>query len=322
MTFLSLITSHLRHGRVRTSFTVMSVVTAFLLLGLLLPLDRLFQSRVQFADAQRLIVTNKASLMRPLPVNYEERLEEIDGVEKVAAFTYFGAFYRDPGNQVAAIVTDPRNFADMVGETVFHDARQFEDWTKEPAGIAVGRQLADRFGWKAGDLIPVHSSIYPRSDGSQVWTFRVMAIFDAAGKNGNTDSMVINYDYFDAARPFGKGTVGWFAVRVHDAGEAGRIAETIDAMFGNSPDETTTTTEKAFAQSFLRQVGDFGSMISTALVLVFYTLILVTANTMAQSVRERFGEIAVLKTLGYRRAHIAALILGESLLIVGACSAC
>ncbi len=139
MTFLSLITSHLRHGRVRTSFTVMSVVTAFLLLGLLLPLDRLFQSRVQFANAQRLIVTNKASLMRPLPVNYEERLEEIDGVEKVAAFTYFGAFYRDPGNQVAAIVTDPRNFADMVGETVFHDARQFEDWTKEPAGIAVGR---------------------------------------------------------------------------------------------------------------------------------------------------------------------------------------
>jgi putative ABC transport system permease protein len=304
------------YKRARTVFTVGSVVVAFLLFGLLMPLNRVFSSQVQFADANRLIVVNKTSFMRPLPVSYGERLAKVDGVDAVGHFTYFGAFYRDQSTPIAAIATDPARFEAMVEEVRFADPQARERWLANPAGIAIGRQLAQEFGWKEGDLVPLFSSIYQRQDGSPVWTFEVEAIFDSPGEDGNTKSLVIHYDYFDQARVLGKGTVGWYALRIHDPAQAGRIAEAIDASLVNSTEPTSTSTEKAFAQSFLRQVGDFGAMITTALALVFYTLVLVTANTMAQSVRERFPEIAVLKTLGYSDRRVFGLVLGESLLIL------
>jgi putative ABC transport system permease protein len=315
MGVLRMLLATVAYKRARTVFTVGSVVVAFLLFGLLLPLERIFSSQVQFADANRLVAINKTSFMRPLPVSYGERMAKIEGVEAVGHFTYFGAFYRDQSTPVAAVATDPALFERMVDEVRF-DPAQRERWLADPSSIAIGRQLADEFGWKVGDLVPLFSSIYQRQDGSPVWTFKVAAIFDSPSKDGNTKSLVIHYDYFDQARVLGKGTVGWFALRIADSRQAGRIAEAADALFVNSADATSTTTEKAFAQSFLRQVGDFGAMIATALALVFYTLILVTANTMAQSVRERFSDIAVLKTLGYTDRRVFFLVLGESLLIM------
>lgn len=316
MTLARLIVTNVFQKRTRAVFTIGSVVVAFLLFGLLLPLERVFTSRVEFADADRLIVTNKTSLMRPLPRSYGERLNEIDGVDLVGHYTFFGAFYRDPSQPVAAIVAEVDKFSRMVDEVVFTDEAARARWVANPVGIAVGRQLADQYEWKVGDLVPVYSTIYQRKDGSPVWMFKVETIFDARSKDGNTNSMVINYDYFDETRVLGKGTVGWYAVRIRDAHEAGVIAERIDAEFANSPHQTSTTTEKAFAQSFLRQVGDFSTMINVALLLVFWTVILVTANTMAQSVRERFSDIAVLQTLGYSDARVFVIVLGESLLIL------
>ncbi|MDP5210784.1 ABC transporter permease [Microbulbifer sp. 2205BS26-8] len=316
MTLFRLTLSNVFHKKPRAVFTIGSVVVAFLLFGLLLPLERVFNSRLEFADADRLIVTNKTSLLRPLPLSYDEQLRDVEGVQLVGHFTFFGAFYREPSNQIATIVTDADQFDAMVDEVVFRNPKDHAHWLKTPAGVAIGRELAQKFGWKVGDLVPVYSKIYPRADGSSVWTFEIAAIFDSSAADGDTNSMVIDYDYFDRVRATGQGTVGWYAVRIDDARNADRISNTIDAMFANRPAQTTTTTEKMFAQSFLRQVGDFGAMISIALLLVFWTVVLVTANTMAQSVRERFSDIGVLKTLGYSDLRIFGMVLGESLVIL------
>jgi len=316
MSTFELVLRNALHKRARAVFTIGSVVVAFLLLGLLLPLERLLQSRVDLANANRLITTHKASLMRPLPLGHAERIAELPGVEAVSHFTFFGAFYREPGNPVAALATEPARFAQMVEEVRFNSAAQLAAWIADPASIAVGRQLAQRLDWKVGDLVPLYSSIYPRADGKPVWTFRIATIFDAAGEQGSTDSMVLHHRHLDQARAFGQGTVGWFALRVAPQ-HSGSVAQAVDQLFARSPNETSTVTEKAFAQSFLRQVGDFGAMISLALALVFWTLLLITGNTMAQAVRERFCDIAVLKALGCSAERVAGLILLESLFIVG-----
>ncbi|MEW6708012.1 MAG: FtsX-like permease family protein [Pseudomonadota bacterium] len=317
MSPVGFVVRHALQSRARAVFTLGSVVVAFLLFGLLMPLDRLLQSRVEMANVNRLITTNKTSMMRPLPVNYGERIGRVPGVTGVSHFTFFGAFYREPGNPVAALATDPARFPGMVEEVRFRDAGDLQRWIDDPSSVAIGRQLAQRMGWKVGDLVPIYSNIYPRADGKPVWLFRVAAIFDAAGANGNTDSMVLHYSLLDQARAFGSGTVGWYALRVAPE-RAGAVAQAVDALFAGSHDETSTVTEKAFAQSFLRQVGDFGAMIRVALVLVFWTLLLITGNTMAQAVRERFYDIAVLKALGFSEERVIGLVVLESLFIVGA----
>lgn len=321
MAILRLILANIFYKRSRAIFTIGSVMVAFLLFGLLLPIDRVFNSRVQFADANRLVVINRTSMLRPLPVSYGERISKTDGVDLVGHYTYFGAFYRDPSHPVPAIAAEAGKFQKMVDEIVFKDPAAYAKWASDPASVAVGRQLADKYSWKVGDLVPIYSTIYQRTDGSPVWTFKIDTIYDSTGKDGNTNSMVINYNYFDDARAVGKGTVGWYVVRIHDSRQAGAIAKAIDSQFANSPSQTSTTTEKAFAQSFLRQIGDFGAMITAALTLVFYTVTLVTANTMAQSVRERFSDIGVLKTIGYTDTRIFGIVLGESLtiLLLGGC---
>lgn len=315
MTALGFVARCALHNRARAVFTLGSVAVAFLLFGLLMPLERMLQSRVDLANANRLITTNKASMMRPLPLNYRDRIAELRGVDEVSHFTFFGAFYREPGNPVAALATDPARFASMVEEVRYRNPQDLARWIDDPSSIAVGRQLAQRLGWSVGDLVPIYSSIYPRADGNPVWTFRVSAIFDAAGDKGSTDSMVLHHRYFDQARAFGSGTVGWFALRVTPE-RASEVARAVDQLFAKSHDETSTVTEKAFAQSFLRQVGDFGAMISVALVLVFWTLLLITGNTMAQSVRERFSQIAVIKALGFSNERVVGMVLLESLFIV------
>lgn len=315
MKALAFVVHNVRHNRARAVFTLGSVVVAFLLFGLLLPLNRLLHARIDLANANRLITVNSASMMRPLPVSYGERIAKVPGVELVSNFTFFGAFYREPANAVAALATEANRFAHMVDEVRFRKPADLAAWIADPASVAIGRQLADRMGWKVGDLIPIYSSIYPRADGKPVWIFRVAAIFDAAGAHGSTDSMVLHYRYFDRARAFGNGTVGWYSLRV-DPRHAVAVAHAVDRLFANSPDPTNTVTEKAFAQSFLRQVGDFGAMIDVALILVFWTLLLVTGNTMAQSVRERFSDIAVLKALGCSGERVVLLVGLESLVIV------
>jgi putative ABC transport system permease protein len=185
-------------------------------------------------------------------------------------------------------------------------------------GAVAGRRLAERFGWRPGQKLPIASEIHPRTDGSLNWEFDLVGILDAddPAVRGNTDLVLINAAYFDEARQFGKGKTGWYVVRVADPRQARAVAAEIDRRFANSPDETKTQPEKEFAIGFAKQIGDIGALVTRILIAVFFTLLLLTGNTMAQSIRERIPELAILKTLGFSDGRVTALVLAEAALLL------
>jgi len=308
--------ANLRRKPVRTCLTVLTVVVAFVLFGLLLSLERVFNIGIKLEGSDRLVVANKSSLMQPLPLAYKERIATLDNVAHTAPFVYLGTFFRDGSHQVATIASEPRAYLQMLPEIVFRHPAEREAWIADRASILVGRQLADQFGWKVGDLVPLYSSIYPKRDNSNVWTFRVAAIFDAKTAKGNTKSAAIHMDYFDEHRLFGQGTVGWYVVKVKDAARSQATARAIDAMFANSAVEVEAGSEEVFAQEFMKQIGDFGVMISLALGAIFCTLAAVVANTMAQGVTERTAELTVLKVLGFGDRYVFLHVYLEGALLI------
>jgi len=194
-------------------------------------------------------------------------------------------------------------------------AQDRERWLHDREGILVGRALAATHGWKVGDRIPLRSDIYAQRDGTFVWDFVIDAIYDNKEPGGDVSSVFMHYDYFDESRSIGKGNVGFYIMRLDSAQHSAEIARAIDARFANSSAETKTGTEKAFVQSFASQTGDIGAIATSIGIAVFFTMLLVSANTMAQSVRERTNELMVLKTLGFSDGAVLALVIGESLLL-------
>lgn len=296
--------------------TLLTVMVAFFFFGLLLALDRVFNAGVSFDKAERLVVANKVSIMQPLPLAYEERIAANPKVAAVSRNLFFGGFYQEPSNGLMAIATEPREFMKLVPEMRIADPVALQRWLDDPATIAVGRALAERYDWKVGDLVPIFSYLYPRKGGAANWTFRVAAIYDSTDASGNTNSMLMHYAYIDEGRANAKHTVGWYNVRVKDPRQAEQVAHELDATFANSSYETHTATEAMFAQELIKQVGDFGLIVRMAILAVFFTLLLVTANSMIHSVNERSTEFATLKALGVRDASTAWSVLAESSLVV------
>ncbi|HJR50313.1 MAG TPA: ABC transporter permease, partial [Gemmatimonadales bacterium] len=189
---------------------------------------------------------------------------------------------------------------------------------KTRTGALAGQRLVDRYGWKVGQKLPISSEIHPRTDGSMSWEFDLVGVIDAEDPavRGNTDLVLINVAYFDEARQSGRGKTGWYIVRVVDSSRARGIAAAIDALFRNSPDETKTQPEKEFALGFAKQIGDIGALVTRILIAVFFTILILTGNTMAQSIRERIPELAILKTLGFSDGKVTALVLAEAVLLL------
>jgi putative ABC transport system permease protein len=177
--------------------------------------------------------------------------------------------------------------------------------------------MAVKYGWKIGDKIPIEADIYPKKDNTRLWEFDLVGTYRAPGEGGGTSqgAFLFNYDYFDEARQFGQGQVGWFVVRVADPAKALEIARSIDKLFENSANETKTATEAEFARQFANQIGDIGLMMGGILGAVFFTIVLLTGNTMAQAFRERVPELAVMKTLGFSDVAVSLLVLGEAVLL-------
>ena len=190
---------------------------------------------------------------------------------------------------------------------------QMAAWLADRQGAIVGADLAKRFGWKIGDRIPIQGTIWQPKQG-QVWDFNIVGIYD--GESGvDKTQLFFRYDYLDENRRQGTGLVGWYVVKIADPSRAQEMGAKFDEMFANSSAETKTTTEKGFVEGFAKQVGDIGAIMIAILIAVLFTMLLVAANTMAQSVRERTSEVGVLKTLGFSNGTILALVLGESVLI-------
>jgi putative ABC transport system permease protein len=315
--YLPLLWSQLFRKKTRTVLTVLSVLVAFLLLGLLQAVQIAFESGADTADAKRLLTTARYSIIEPLPMSYQRRIEAVPGVVGVAFADWFGAKYQNESNAFPVFAVDPARYLDMYPEFLIAPGQR-EAFIKTRTGAVAGQRLVDRFGWRVGQKLPVASEIHAKTDGSLNWEFDLVGVFDAEDPavQGNTDVVLINVAYFDEARQLGKGKTGWYIVRIADSEQAKAVSGEIDRMFANSPDETKTAPEKEFALGFAKQIGDIGALVTRILLAVFFTILILTGNTMAQAIRERIPELAILKTLGFSNRTVTALVLGEALLLL------
>ena len=312
MKYLPLLWAQLFRKKTRTVLTLLSVLVAFLLFGLLHAVQTAFESGADAADARRLLTTARYSIIEPLPMSYLARVERVPGVAGVAFADWFGAKYQNESNAFPVFAVDPAYPEFTIAP------EQREAFGKTRTGAVAGQRLADRYGWKVGQKLPISSEIHTKADGSLNWEFDLVGLIDAEDPavRGNTDVVLINVAHFDEARQFGKGKTGWYVVRVVDSEQAKAVSSAIDTLFMNSPDETKTAPEKEFAIGFAKQIGDVGALVTRILIAVFFTILLLTGNTMAQSIRERIPELAILKTLGFSDRAVTALVLGEAALLL------
>lgn len=319
MKFAHLIWGNLRRKKLRTSLTLLSIVMAFILFGFLCAIQQALVGGVQLAGADRLVVRNKISIIQLLPQSYKARIDRIPGVDFATHQTWFGGIYQDPKNFFMQSPVVPDEFLRMYPEFILSPSES-NAWMQTRTGAIVGRRTAERFHWKIGDKVPIRSTIWQQSDGTWTWTFDIVGIFDGAKKGTDTTPLFFRYDYFDEVRQggnqnWGKGKVGWYMIRIQDPSQAAAVAKRVDAEFANSDAETKTEPEGAFVQAFASQLGNIIFIVAAILSAVFFTILLVTGNTMAQAVRERTGELGVLKAIGFTNLHVLAFVLAESCLI-------
>ena len=313
MKFLPLVWKNLFRRKVRTLFTVLSIVVAFVLFSYLAAVRIAFSSGVEVAGADRMLVIHKISLIQPLPESYLGRIATIDGVADISHMSWFGGVYQDPRNFFAQFAVDPESYLRLYPEVVLTDAER-EAWLRNRTGAIVGRATADRFGWEVGDRIPIQGTIFRTRDGP-TWEFTIDGIYDAGVEGYDTSTFYFHHEYLMEANALGQRFIGQFIIRIDDPAQSAAVAAAVDVRFANSPAETRTSTEQAFLQGFADQIGNIGAIVTAVLFAVFFTILVITANTMAQSIRERTSELAVLKTLGFTNRGVLALVLGESLAI-------
>jgi putative ABC transport system permease protein len=311
MKFFGLLFANFRRRKLRAALTFLSILVAFMLFGFLCAVKQALVGGVQMAGADRLVVREKISIINLLPVSYKARMERVPGVALAVHQTWFGGVYQDPKKFFMQCPVEPEDYLAMFPEFLL-PPEQKEAWLKSRTACIVGRRTANRFGWKIGDRIPIQSAIWGKKDGSHAWEFDVAGIFDGKNKNTDTTAMFFHYDYFDETRQWGTGQVGWYTIRVREPARAAEIARLVDQEFENSSNETKTEPEGAFLQGWASQIGNVSLIVGSILAAVFFTILLVTGNTIAQSVRERTGELGVLKAIGFTNGHLMALVLSES----------
>jgi len=309
MKFLPFIFRNLFRKKTRTILTIGSIAVALFLYGLLVTIETALNAGVDVAGVDRLVVRNKISLIMPLPLSYQERIRQIDHVSEVTFATWFGAIYQDPKNFFPQFAIDTASY-----RTVFPEFRipddQWQAFLADRQGAVVGRKTAERFAWKVGDRIPLQGTIW-----TGTWEFNIRAIYQGSRAGDDETQFWFHWKFLEESRQWGKGTVGWYTVKVDDPDNSLTVSHVIDETFANSAYETSTETEQAFAASFAKQIGNIRMLVLSIGTVVLFTLLLVTGNTMAMAVRERVPELGVLKTLGFSDATVLFLVLTESLLI-------
>lgn len=317
MKYFPLVWAGLFRRRARTVFTLVSILAAFLLFGMLNSVRVAFGGGSEsLSGAERLVVASRFSIMTGLPQSLKVRIAAVPGVAAVAHQNWFGGVYQDPKNFVVSFAVDA-NYLDVTADVqVDADARAAFERTRD--GALVGEALARRYGWKVGDRVPLTAQIFPRKDGSMTWPFVISGLLRAApGASGGVDQLfLMHWEYFDEGNLYGQHTVGWYLVKLLDPERADEVAAAIDALSANSDHETKSQTANAFNASFARQLGDIGLIVTAIMGAVFFTLILLTGNAMAQAVRERIPELATLKALGFSSQRVLALVLAEALLLL------
>jgi len=316
MNYFYLVWKGIWYKPLRTVFSLASIAVAFLLFGLLQGVNASFEEAVDKSGADRLYVRNNVSDFEGISISALSPLESIEGITSVAYQVLFPSYYRQPSDSVVAFAVDPNRFF-KVNQDLAVSPQALATMASTRTGALVGAARAQREGWKVGDRIPLHSTYWIRSDGSREWTFEIVGIFSDKDQKVNflTNGLLINYDYLDEARAFGKGLIGVFLVNIADPSAATQVARAIDTRFANSSWPTKTETIKDGVATQLKQIGDIKFMVYAVVAAVFFTLLFLTGNTTMQSVRERTAEFAVLKTLGFSDRVVTSLMLAEVLLL-------
>jgi putative ABC transport system permease protein len=315
MKYMHLIWAALFRSKTRTFLTLLSVVAAFLLFGMLDSVRVAFTTTSGVSGADRLVVGSKLSITQMLPYSLGPQIETTAGVKQVVYAAWFGGIYQDPKNFFPNFSVGP-GYLDMYPEFEI-PAAQRKAWENDQSGAIVGEALATKNHWKIGDTIPLQATIFP-TKGSNAWSFKLDGIFHVADAKmrGQENQMFFHWKYFDEGNDYVKSKVGWYIVRLNKIDQASRVAKAIDGLSDNSDHETKTQSESDFQQAFVKQLANIGLIVTAIMGAVFFTLLLLTGNTMAQAVRERIPELAVLKTIGFTNRSLLMLVLAESVLLV------
>jgi len=317
MKFFPLVWRNLLRRKVRTTFTLLSVFVAFVLFGVLMAIRMAFNMGIDMAGEGRLMVIDKVSIINPLPASYESQIKQINGVIDTTHANWFGGYYQNVRNQFATFATDPESWLRVYTKEFELPEDQKKAWIADRTGAIVGADTAKKYGFKVGQRVPIQGTIYRRPDGGP-WEFTIDGIYDSKIKGADKTNLLFHYQFLRETIPEASGLrdrYNWYVFTVSDPERAPEIAAKIDSMFANSPSETKTNTEKAFVSDWAKQVGDIGKIMMWIVAMAMFTILLVAGNTMAQAIRERTNELAVLKTLGFGEVRILILVLLESIAI-------
>ncbi|HTM25089.1 MAG TPA: FtsX-like permease family protein [Vicinamibacterales bacterium] len=317
MRFFPIVWRNLLRRKFRTIFTIGAVFFAFLLFGVLMAIRSAFGMGVEMAGQSRLMMMDKVSIINPLPASYETQVRQVPGVTDITHANWFGGYYQDVRNQFATFATDPESWLRVYSKEYELPEDQKKAFIADRTGAVIGIDTAQKYGFKLGQRIPINGTIYRRPDGGP-WEFTVDGIYDSHIKGADKTQLLFNYQYLRETIPERSGfrdRYNWYVFTINDPDRAPEIAAKIDAMFANSPNETKTNTEKAFVSDWAKQVGDIGKIMMWIVAMAMFTILLVAGNTMAQAIRERTNELAVLKTLGFGNGRILRMVLLESALI-------
>jgi len=310
--FGRLILANLFRKKVRLFLTLGSFAVALFLFAFLAVVRDAFNRGGDVAAANRLVTINRVSIIQTIPLTYRDKILRIPGVQSVTHDNWFGGVYQEEKNFFPQFVIDPENQRQVFPELLVSED-QWNTFLKDRQGAIAGASTAKRFGWKIGDRVPIKTTIYGSGD---AWEFNIDGIYHGKTAQDDETQFWFQWDYFEERIPERiKGQVGWYTVKLASPDEAVRVSKAIDAEFANSPYETKTETESAFAASWVKQFGNIEFLILVIGSVVFFTLLLVTGNTMAISVRERTGELAILKAIGFKDGSILCFVLAEALAI-------
>ena len=310
MKYFRLLRVSLLRKKFRTALTIGSFAVAMFLFGLLITIRTSFNQGIEVAGADRLIIMNRITFIQPLPQSYSGRITSISGVKQITHATWFGGIYQDEMNFFPQFAIEPESWRQMYPEYAVPDD-QWKTFLNDREGAVVGEGTAKRFGWKVGDRISIKGAIY-----TGTWEFNIDGIYKGTRKADDTTQFWFHYDHLnESPAMFYKNTVGWYVVRLNNPDDATQVVKTIDDTFANSSYETKSDTELAFAAGFAKQTGNIEFLMLSIGAIVFFTLLLVTGNTMAIAVRERTPELAILKALGYSNSFILIYVIAESVSI-------
>ena len=309
-----LILRNLTRKPLRLFLTLFATFIAFMIFGTLTAFQDAFDAGIDLSADDRLVVVNKINFTQSMPIAYAARVRGVEGVESVTHLNWFGGYYQEPRNQMGMFAVDIDEFLTVYNEIIITPEER-EAWFANQQGLIAGRSVAERLGWKKGDRIPVNSNIFSQRNGRTDWDFDVVAIYDGAETQTDTSSVYFHYKYFNETQSFGGDRIGFMAVRTASPDQNETVIKRIDEMFENSPAETETVPEKAFNKAFIEQIGNLSLILTSVVLAAFFVILIIVGNSMVLSIRERTGEIGVMKTLGFTSMRIFKMVLAESLLV-------